>query len=139
MLDARRLRVLCAVADHPSLSAAADALSYTPSAVSQQIVALEREVGARLLHRRPRGVALTATGRALVDRARPILAGLQEAEASIAALQELHAGRLHLASIATAGASALPEAIAVFRARHPEVERTLSQADPDDAMQRLRA
>lgn len=138
MLDVRRLRVLCAVADQPSLSAAADALSYTPSAVSQQIVALEREVGARLLHRGPRGVRLTATGRVLVEHARPILAGLQAAEASVAALTGLHAGRLHLASFATAGATVLPEAIAAFRARHPEVELTLSQGDPDDAMARLR-
>jgi DNA-binding transcriptional LysR family regulator len=139
MLDARRLRVLCAVADHPTLSAAADALSYTPSAVSQQIVALEREIGARVLHRGPRGVRLTAAGQLLVDRARPILSGLQAAEASAAALNGLTTGRLALASFATAGATILPRAIAGFRARHPEVTITLTQADPQAAMARLRA
>jgi len=103
MLDARRLRVLCAVADHPTLSAAADALSYTPSAVSQQIVALEREIGVRVLHRGPRGVRLTAAGQLLVEQARPILSGLQAAEASVIALDGLSRGRLALASFATAG------------------------------------
>ena len=139
MLDVRRLRVLCAVADHPTLSAAADALSYTPSAVSQQIVALEREIGARVLHRGPRGVRLTAAGQLLVEQARPILSGLQAAEASVSALHGLSTGRLALASFATAGATILPRAIASFRIRHPEVTITLTQADPHAAMSRLRA
>jgi DNA-binding transcriptional LysR family regulator len=139
MLDVRRLRVLCAVADHPSLSAAADALSYTPSAVSQQIVALERELGVRVLHRGPRGVRLTAAGQLLVEQSRPILSGLQAAEASVSALDGASRGRLALASFATAGATILPRAIADFRARHREVTITLTQADPHAAMARLRA
>ncbi len=139
MLDVRRLRVLCAVADHPTLSAAAEALSYTPSAVSQSIVALEREVGARLLHRGPRGVQLTETGRTLVDHARPIIAGLHAAEASLADLAGGQPGVLHLGSFATAGATLLPEAIAAFRERLPQVRLTLTQVDPDQAMARLRA
>lgn len=139
MLDVRRLRVLCAVADHATLSAAADSLSYTPSAVSQQIVALEREIGVRVLHRGPRGVRLTTTGQLLVDQARPILATLKAAEASVAAVIGLSAGRLQLASFATAGATILPRAIADFRARHPDVAITLTQADPDAAMAALRA
>ncbi len=139
MLDVRRLTVLCAVADHPSLSAAANSLSYTPSAVSQSIVALERQLGVRLLIRGPKGVRLTATGRTLVDHARPILTGLRAAEESVAALSEMSAGTLHLGSFATAGATILPRAIATFRERHPEVAITLSQADPEDSMTRLRA
>jgi len=139
MLDVRRLRVLCAVADHPTLSAAAHALSYTPSAVSQQIVALEREIGVRVLHRGPRGVRLTAAGQLLVEQARPILSGLQAAEASLAGLDGLGRGRLALASFATAGATILPLAIARFRERHPEVAITLIQADPQTAMVRLRS
>lgn len=139
MLDVRRLRVLCAVADHATLSAAAESLSYTPSAVSQQIVALEREVGARLLLRGPRGVRLTAAGQLLVEHARPILAGLTAAEASLAAHVEPRGGRLRLASFATAGAAILPPAIAAFRAGHPDVDVTLTQADPDLAMRQLRS
>ena len=136
MLDVRRLRVLCAVADHRTLSAAAEALSYTPSAVSQSIVALERQVGVRLLHRGPRGVRLTGAGRTLVDQVRPLLAGLQAAEESVAGMS---AARLHLATFATAGATLLPRAIAGFKAAHPEVGITLVQANPDEAMQRLHA
>jgi len=139
MLDVRRLTVLCAVADHPSLSAAAESLCYTPSAVSQSVVALERQLGVRLLIRGPKGVVLTATGRTLVDHARPILAGLQVAEHSVAALTEMSTGTLNLGSFATAGATILPRAIAAFRERHPEVVITLSQADPEDSMTRLRA
>src|SRR4051812_45161081 len=139
MLDVRRLQVLCAVADHESLSAAAEALSYTPSAVSQSIVALERQLGVRLLHRSARGVRLTAPGRTLVDHAKPLLAGLQAAEDSVTAIAGLSEGRLQLASFATAGATILPAAIAGFRAAHPEVAITLIQADPEEAMKRLRA
>jgi DNA-binding transcriptional LysR family regulator len=139
MLDVRRLRVLCAVADQPSLSAAADALTYTPSAVSQSIVALEREVGVKLLHRTARGVTLTEMGRTLVADARPILEGLHQAEASLAAVSELRSGRLRMACFPTAGATILPRAIARFRARHPGVDVRLVQAGPDEAMHHLRA
>jgi DNA-binding transcriptional LysR family regulator len=139
MLDARRLRVLCAVADQPSLSAAADTLTYTPSAVSQSIVALERELGVKLLHRTARGVTLTEMGRTLVAHARPILEGLHQARASLAAVAELKSGRLRMACFPTAGATILPRAIARFRSRHPAVELRLVQAGPDEAMRRLRA
>jgi DNA-binding transcriptional LysR family regulator len=139
MLDVRRLRVLCAVADHASLSAAAEALHYSPSAVSQSVVALEREVGARLLHRGARGVQLTATGRTLVDHARPILAGLEAAAAAAADVAGLRRGRLQLASFATAGATILPEAIAAFAARFPDIALSLVEAGPDAAMALLRA
>jgi DNA-binding transcriptional LysR family regulator len=139
MLDARRLRVLCAVADQPSLSAAAEALTYTPSAVSQSIVALERELGVKLLHRTARGVTLTEMGRTLVTHARPILEDLHEAQASLAAVAELRSGRLRLACFPTAGATILPRAISRFRTRHPAVELRLVQAGPDEAMRRLRA
>lgn len=139
MLDARRLRVLCAVADQPSLSAAAEALTFTPSAVSQSIVALERELGVKLLHRTARGVTLTEMGRTLVAHARPILEGLHEAQASLAAVADLRAGRLRLACFPTAGATILPGAITRFRRLYPDVEVRLSQAGPDDAMRQLRA
>ena len=93
----------------------------------------------RVLHRGPRGVRLTAAGQLLVEQARPILSGLQAAEASVTALDGLSRGRLALASFATAGATILPLAIAGFRERHPEVAITLMQADPQTAMVRLRA
>src|SRR5690349_7849763 len=82
MLDVRRLRMLREVALHGTIRAAAESLSFTPSAVSQQLSALEREVGCELLERRGRSVHLTAAGRVLVERAEPILAQLADAAAA---------------------------------------------------------
>jgi DNA-binding transcriptional LysR family regulator len=138
MLDARRLRVLAQVARGGSFSAAAAALDYTPSAISQQVAALEREVGATLVERGPRGVALTEPGRALVRHAERIMAGLDAAEAEVQALAGLRSGRLTLGWFATAGATLVPRAIAAFRTRHPEIDLSLVEADPDDCMARLR-
>jgi molybdate transport repressor ModE-like protein len=76
MLDVRRMRVLREVALQGSFSAAAEALSFTQSAVSQQIAALEREAGTILVQRSARGVRLTEAGEALVRHADAVLARL---------------------------------------------------------------
>src|SRR2546430_12621625 len=83
MLSTSRLRILREVAYRGSFSAAAAALSYTQSAVSQQIAALEAEVGMALVERHPRGVSLTAAGHTLVAHAEGILARLDAAEAAL--------------------------------------------------------
>jgi DNA-binding transcriptional LysR family regulator len=137
MLDVRRLRVLREVARGGSLARAADVLSYTPSAVSQQIAALEREAGARLLERRARGVVLTDAGRTLVAHAELVLAQLDAAEAALAELADLQRGRLRMASFATAGATILPPAVEAFRARHPAIELSVAQASPMESVARL--
>src|SRR3954447_7492712 len=139
MLDVRRLRVLREVAGCGSFSAAAEALAYTQSAVSQQIAALEREAGTRLVDRSARGVRLTDAGRALVDHADAILARLADAESELEAIAGLRGGRLRLASFPTAGASLMPVAIARFRERHPGVELSMDLAEPNEYMPRLRA
>lgn len=138
MLDVRRLRVLCEVARRGSLSSAADALCFTPSAVSQQVAALEREAGARLLERRARGVVLTEAGHILVEHAQVVLAQLEAAESALTELAELQRGRLRLATFATAGASVLPTAVDAFRTRHPGVELSVVQATPSESLVRLR-
>src|SRR3712207_1618122 len=114
MLDVRRLRVLREVAEQGSFSAAADALSYTQSAVSQQIAALEREAGAIRVEGGPRGFRLTDAGRALGEHPEAILARLAAAEAELEAIAGLRGGRVRLASFPTAGASLVPLAIATF-------------------------
>jgi DNA-binding transcriptional LysR family regulator len=139
MLDVRRMRVLREVAQRGSFSAAADALAYTQSAVSQQIAALEREAGTRLVERNARGVRLTDAGRALVEHADAILARLADAEAELEAIAGLRGGRLRLVAFPSAGATIMPEAIARFRDRHPAVELTLEPADPEPAIVKLRA
>ncbi len=138
MLDVRRLRVLREVAQRGSFSAAAEALAYTQSAVSQQIAALEREAGTLLVERGARGVRLTEAGRALVTHAEAVLARLADAEAELDAIAGLRAGRLRMTSFATAGATVMPTAIARFRATHPGIELSLELAEPDDAIARLR-
>src|ERR1700728_3133958 len=130
MLNVARLRVLKEVAYRGSLSAAADALSYTQSAISQQIATLEAETGMALLERHPRGVSLTAAGQALVGHAEEILAGLEAAEAALAEIAGLRGGRLRMASFPTAGATLMPLAIATFRALYPDVELTLAEGEP---------
>ena len=139
MLDVKRLKVLREVAARGSFSAAADALAYTQSAVSQQIAALEREAGTRLVERSARGVRLTDAGRALVRHADVILARLADAEAELEAIAGLRGGRLRLVSFASAGATMMPRAIADFRERHPGVELTLEPAEQPESFQMLRS
>src|SRR5258708_14938345 len=130
MLSIGRLLILREVAYRGSFSAAAEALSYTQSAVSQQIAALEAETGMSLLERHPRGVSLTAAGQTLVRHAEGILASLDSAEAALAAIAGLRGGRLRMASFASAGATLMPLAIANFTAPYPHVALTLAQGQP---------
>jgi DNA-binding transcriptional LysR family regulator len=139
MLDVQRLRVLQAVAAHGSFTAAARALHYTPSAVSQQIAALEREAGTTLVERGARGVALTEPGRLLAAEAEEILGRLAAAELELQALAGLRAGLLRLGWFATAGATLMPRAIAAFQRRHPGVELDLVEGDPDECIPKLHA
>jgi DNA-binding transcriptional LysR family regulator len=125
MLDPRRLRVLREVAARGSFAAAAEALAFTSSAVSQQVAALERETGTRLVERGVRPVRLTDAGRALVAHAEAVLARLEEAQQELGEIAALRRGRLRLASFPTAIATLVPRAVALFRERHPDVELTV--------------
>src|SRR5215210_5115542 len=139
MLDVRRMRVLREVAERGSIAAAAQALSFTPSAVSQQIATLEREAGVALVERGPRSIRLTQAGRALVEHTNGILASLEAAEADIQAIAGVRGGMLRLASFPTAYATIMPAAIGEFRRRHPAVELTLTEADPLMSIARLKS
>jgi molybdate transport repressor ModE-like protein len=136
MLDVRRLRVLREVAARGSFSAAAEALSFTQSAVSQQIAALERESGSKLIERGPRGIRLTDAGEALVQHTEAILARLEDAEEELAAIAGLRGGRLRIATFQSAGATLVPRALGEFHRRHPDVELTvtLEERDPHGAL-----
>ncbi|MGH2944145.1 MAG: LysR substrate-binding domain-containing protein [Solirubrobacteraceae bacterium] len=139
MLDVKRLRVLREVSVRGSFSAAAEALAYTQSAVSQQIAALEREAGTVLVERNARGVRLTDAGRVLVAHADVILARLADAEAELEAIAGMRGGRLRMVSFPTAGATIAPRAIARFRERHPGVEVTLAPREPDEGLDCLKS
>src|SRR5687768_1430344 len=108
MLDVRRMRVLREVVAQGSFSGAAEVLSYTQSAVSQQIATLEKEAGARLLERGPRGVTLTEAGRLVLEAADVVLARLGGLEAELADLAAGRTGQLRLASFSSAGAGLVP-------------------------------
>ena len=139
MFELKHLRVLKEVADRGSFSAAAEALSYSQPAVSQQIAALERAAGAKLVDRTSRGIRLTEAGRALLGHAEAILMRLADAEAELEAIRGVRSGRVRLASFPTGGASLIPLATAAFRERHPGVEVILSVAGPPGALEALGA
>jgi DNA-binding transcriptional LysR family regulator len=139
MLNVPRLKVLREVAARGSFSAAADALSYTQSAVSQAVARLEAETGVPLIERDRRGVRATAAGAALVEHADGIISRLDAAEADVAAIAGVRGGRLRMASFPTAGATLMPVAIATFRAAHPEVVLSLAEGEPEEIVPRLRA
>jgi molybdate transport repressor ModE-like protein len=137
MLDVRRLALLCAVAEHGSISAAASVLSYTPSAASQQLRQLEAAVGVTLVERGARGARLTAAGLALVPHAQSILGRIAAAEAEMHALAGVTGGKLHIAVFPTAGAAYMPSAIRTFTQRHPGVSLHVLEDETVAALQDL--
>jgi len=137
MLDLRRMRALREVALRGSLSAAAEALDYTQPAISQQIAALEREVGTRLLERGTRPARLTDAGSALVAHTEAVLARLDDAEQELDEIKGLRAGRLRLASFSTALATLVPRALVVFTERHPDVRVSVIEDNLQGVIGRL--
>jgi len=139
MLDPRRLLILDAVVRAGSMTAASAALAYTPSAVSQAIVALEREAGTALVRRGPRGVRPTEAGTVLARHGAALRERLDRAAEELADVVGMRAGRLRLAAFASAGSALMPPAIAAFRARHPNVELSLEEeSEPARAAAGLR-
>src|SRR3954469_7412462 len=119
MLDLRRLRLLRELRERGTIAAVADALAYTPSAVSQQLAQLEREAGVPLLERVGRGVRLTDAALGLVDHTEAVLARLQLAEAELAASDSEVQGVVRITAFQTA-----------MRALTAPVLRTLTDAHP---------
>ncbi len=139
MLNATRLNVFREVVERASFSAAADALAYSQSAVSQSIAALEEELGTALIERRRGGARPTPAGAALAAHVGGILARMEAAESEVAAIAAGHGGRLRTASFPTAGSTLMPHAVAAFRASHPGIELTLAEGEPEEIAPRLRA
>ena len=138
MLDVRRLRLLRELAARRTVTAVAEALAYTPSAVSQQLAALERDAGVKLIERVGRGVQLTDAGRRLVTHADAVIARLEAAEADLAGASGAVAGRVRLASFQTAAHGLVLPALGPLDARHPELDVELVQAEAEDALPGLR-
>ncbi|MBS2540076.1 LysR family transcriptional regulator [Catenulispora sp. NF23] len=129
MMDVRRLEILREVARRGSFAKAAAALTLTPSAVSQQIAALERSLGLPVVERSPRGVRLTEPGRIMVDAADAVTGELRDAQARIDHLVRGATGSLSVAAFTTGGQLLLPDALARLLSAHPGIDLTVQEAD----------
>ncbi|MET9861877.1 LysR family transcriptional regulator [Streptomyces smyrnaeus] len=134
MIEARRLHILRAVADHRTVTAAAAALYLTPSAVSQQLTALEQETGHRLVERGTKGVRLTPAGEILLAHTNQVLAQLERAEAELAAYGSGAAGRVGLASFATGIGLVVAPALARLSRTAPGIRVRVQDAEGDASL-----
>ena len=139
MLDVRKLRLLRELARCGTITAVAEALSYTPSAVSQQLAALEREAGVPLLQRSGRRVTLTPAGAALADHTEAILALLEQAAAALAAARAGLTGPLRIGAFPTAVRTILPAALVALGRDHPGLELMVTELDPAGVPDALRS
>ena len=138
MLDVRRLRVLHAVSTHGSVTGAAAALGYTAPAISQQLAALEREVGLPLTERAGRGIELTPAAAILVAHTDALLARLDAAESDLAALRDQVAGRVTLAAFPSAAATIVADAWAALARSAPQVQLELTEMEPEESLPAVR-
>jgi DNA-binding transcriptional LysR family regulator len=130
MLDVRRLRLLCDLSRLGTIAAVAQANTYTPSAVSQQLAVLEREAGVPLLERTGRRVTFTAVGRVLVQHAETVLAALERTTAAVAAVATGLSGPLRIGAFPTAVRTLLPAALVALGDQHPGLELMVTELDP---------
>jgi molybdate transport repressor ModE-like protein len=137
-LDVRRMRVLREVAERGTIAAAARALAFTPSAVSQQLAALEREAGVALLDRQGGRVRVTEAGRRLVARTEAILAELEAAGAELSAAAADVTGEVHVAAFPSAERALLAPAAAALLRRHPSVRVRTTELEPEASLPALR-
>ena len=131
MLDVRRLRLLVELSDRGTLSAVADALSYSPSSVSQQLSQLEREAGVPLLVQVGRRVQLTPQAEVLVGHARAVLDRLEEAESEVARSLTTVGGTVRIAVFQSAAHAVVPQALTLLRAEHPDLRVEVTEREPD--------
>jgi DNA-binding transcriptional LysR family regulator len=134
MLDLRKLVLLRELHARGTIAAVAEALAYTPSAVSQQLSQLQREVGVALTERVGRRLRLTDAGLRLVEHADVLLGRLEEAEAELDEAAHAVHGRLKLASLQTPLLSIVPPALDALRRRHPDVRVELFEMEPERSL-----
>src|ERR687889_2308748 len=133
MLEPRRLLTFREVARRASFSRAAEALSLTQPAVSQQVAALEREIGLALIDRRPGGLVLTEAGEVLLGHADALSERLRVADAQLAELAERREAKLAIGAFASAMATIVPDSVARWREGAPGVEVEAVEVSSADA------
>ncbi|TDB90979.1 LysR family transcriptional regulator [Actinomadura sp. 7K534] len=139
MLDLHRLRLLRELKHRGTLAAVAEALSYSPSSISQQLSVLEREAGVPLLEPVGRRVRLTAQAEILVAHTEAVLERLERAEADLAASLRGIAGVLRVAAFQTAALALVPDALSTLRDAHPRLRVEITQREPESALPGLLA
>lgn len=139
MLDVRKMLLLRELGRLGTIGAVAEAQFCTPSAVSQQLHALQREAGVPLVRRIGRRVELTSAGAELASRAGPVLALLEEASAALAAARHELAGELRIGAFPTAVRTLLPTALVALGAEHPRLELHVTELDPAEVPDALRS
>src|SRR4051795_7943110 len=139
MLDVRRLRLLAELSRRGTIAAVARVVGYTPSAVSQSLAQLEREVGVALLERDGRRVRLTPAASQLVERADRVLAELDAAEHELAAQHERVHGSVVIGAFPSAAVSLVVPAVRELAARYRELVVTVREHEPEDGIPLLRA
>jgi molybdate transport repressor ModE-like protein len=137
MLDLHRLTLLREIKLTGSMTAAARKLSYSHSAISQQMALLEKEAGVALLERVGRNVKLTAAGEELVRNTEAILAAMERAESDLATAHHRPTGTVTLAAFATISRAIMPATLAVLAKRFPGLDVRLRLCNPDEAVMRL--
>ncbi|MCE0485297.1 LysR family transcriptional regulator [Ornithinimicrobium sediminis] len=138
MFDAAGLRVMRAIADEGSFTAAAHSLGYTQPAISQMVRRLEQRSGTILVERNGRSVRLTEAGEVLARHAVHVLAALDNAEAEVAAIAGLQAGRVRLMAFPSSSATLVPKALAKVKADYPGITVQFSEAEPPESLAALR-
>jgi len=139
MLDLRRLRLLRELARRGTITAVAAALSYSPSAVSQQLTALEKETGVRLLEPAGRRVRLTAQASLLLAHAEVLLEEMERAEAALARSLNETAGTLRVAAFQTAVLTLIPPALTHLERQHPALRTEVTELTAEAALPALLA
>lgn len=134
MLEMKRLRLLWELSARGTVAAVAEALNYSPSAVSQQLALLEREAGVPLMRKVGRTLDLTAAGLTLVSETEALLAGLEKAEAALHRSHAEVAGTVRLSVFQTALLAMLPAALKQLRAEHPRLRVEMVQHEPETAL-----
>jgi DNA-binding transcriptional LysR family regulator len=139
MLDVRRLRLLRELHERGTVTAVAEALAYTPSAVSQQLATLEREAGVALMERQGRRLRLTDAGRGLVEHTAAVIARLELAESELAAAAgEEVAGRVRVAAFQTAASGLVMPLLGKLTAMHPKLRLELLELEAEEGLELLR-
>jgi len=138
MIDTAGLRIMRAIAEQGSFTAAAHSLGYTQPAISQMVRRLEGRIGTPLVERQGRTVRLTQAGQVLARHAVTVLTLLETAEQELSSIAGLESGRVRVAAFPSSTAALVPQALRDLRSEHPNIEIQLTEAEPPESLAALR-